>query len=105
MRSSMPIVVRPATIADCDLLHRFSPHFEVERLAPSGFLFPAGGGAGQGGERPGDWEGERSIEFRVVCDEATAEQIADRVMARYAKDYSLVLYLADVQVRRAERFT
>lgn len=32
-----------------DLLHRFSPHFEVERLEPSGFRFPAGGGAGQGG--------------------------------------------------------
>ena len=30
---------------------------------------------------------------------------ADRVMAGYAKDYSLVMYLSDVEVRRAERFT
>lgn len=32
-----------------DLLHRFSPHFEVEQLAPSGFVFHSGGGAANGG--------------------------------------------------------
>ena len=61
-------------------------------------------GGGGSGERAGDWEGERSIEFRVICDEALAGRIADRVMARYANHYSLVLYLTEVGVRRVERF-
>lgn len=78
---------------------------EVREAGALGHTIAEVRGAGQGGERAGDWEGERSIEFRVVCDEVTAGLIADRVMARYAKDYSLVLYLSEVQVRRAERFT
>lgn len=78
---------------------------EVRQAGALGHTIAEVRGAGQGGERSGDWEGERSIEFRVVCDEATAELIADSVMTRYAKDYSLVLYLSDVQVRRGERFT
>ena len=78
---------------------------EVRHAGALGYTIAEVRGAGQAGERAGDWEGERSIEFRVVCDEATAGVIADRVMGRYARDYSLVLYLSDVQVRRAERFT
>ncbi len=33
-----------------ELLHRFHPHFEVERLEPSAFTFPASGGKANGGE-------------------------------------------------------
>ena len=78
---------------------------EVRDAGGLGYTITEVRGGGQGGERAGEWEGERSIEFRVVCDEATAGRIADRVMARYAQDFSLVLYLSDVGVRRAERFT
>ena len=78
---------------------------EVRDAGAVGYTIAEVRGGGHGGERRGEWEGERSIEFRVVCDEVTAARIADRVMARYAKDYSLVMYLSDVGVRRAERFS
>ncbi|MFN0162815.1 MAG: P-II family nitrogen regulator [Burkholderiales bacterium] len=61
-------------------------------------------GGGRAGERSGEWEGERSIEFRVVCDDAIAEHLADRIMREYADNYSLVLYVSEVGVRRGQRF-
>ncbi|MBL8385805.1 MAG: transcriptional regulator [Burkholderiales bacterium] len=77
---------------------------EVRAAGVSGYTIAEVRGGGAGGERAGDWEGERSIEFRVICDQALADRVADRVMRRYAANYALVLYLTDVGVRRAERF-
>ena len=76
----------------------------VREAGGGGYTISEVRGGGGSGERAGDWEGDRSIEFRVICDEALAGRIADRVMARYANHYSLVLYLTDVGVRRVERF-
>ena len=45
---------------------------EVRAAGGFGYTISEVRGGGQGGERAGEWEGERSIEFRVVCDEATA---------------------------------
>ena len=77
---------------------------EVREAGGGGYTISEVRGGGGSGERAGDWEGDRSVEFRVICDEALAGRIADRVMARYATHYSLVLYLTEVGVRRAERF-
>ncbi len=77
---------------------------EVREAGGGGYTISEVRGGGGSGERAGDWEGDRSVEFRVICDEASAGRIADRVMARYATHYSLVLYLTEVGVRRAERF-
>jgi hypothetical protein len=61
-------------------------------------------GGGSGGERAGEWEGERSIEFRVICDAAAAEALAETVMSRYADNFSLALYMSEVGVRRDQRY-
>lgn len=77
---------------------------EARAAGASGYTVADVRGGGASGERPGEWEGERTIEFRVICDEGVANRLADNVMARFAENYSLVLYLADVGVRRAKRF-
>ncbi len=77
---------------------------EVREAGGGGYTISEVRGGGGSGERAGDWEGDRSIEFRVICDEVLAGRIAERVMARYASHYSLVLYLTEVGVRRVERF-
>ena len=77
---------------------------EARAAGASGYTVTEVRGGGAGGERPGEWGGERTIEFRVICDEDVANRLADNAMARFAADYSMVLYLADVAVRRAERF-
>ncbi len=61
-------------------------------------------GANLEGVREGDWEADRTIEMKVICDEAVADAIAEHVMATYAPHYSVVLWFAAVQVLRPERY-
>ncbi len=61
-------------------------------------------GAGREGARDGDWEADRSIELRVICDEAVADTIAAHVLAHYAPNYSVAMHFSQVMVLRPERF-
>ena len=61
-------------------------------------------GAGREGVREGDWEADRTIELRVICDEAVADTIAEHVLATYAPHYSVSMYFSAAAVLRPERF-
>jgi hypothetical protein len=61
-------------------------------------------GAGRHGERPGDWEADRSIEIKVICEQAVADRLAAHILQSYSEDYSLSLYLADVSVFRKDKY-
>jgi nitrogen regulatory protein P-II 2 len=54
--------------------------------------------------REGHWEADRTIEMKVICDEAVADAIAEHVLATYAPHYSVALWFAAVQVLRPERY-
>lgn len=77
---------------------------DVKQIGASGYTISEVRGGGLTGERAGDWEGERSIEVRILCDAPLAERMAEHIMRRYAANFSLVLYVTDAQVVRAERF-
>lgn len=62
-------------------------------------------GGGARGVRAGDWEGGRSVEIQVLCDEPTAQRLVETLLERYSADYALALWVADVQVARPEKFT
>ncbi len=61
-------------------------------------------GANLEGVREGAWEADRTIEMKVICDEAVADAIAEHVLATYAPHYSVALWFAAVQVLRPERY-
>ena len=60
--------------------------------------------AGQEGVREGEWEADRTIELKLICDEAVADRIAEQVLARYATHYGVALHFSEVWVFRPERF-
>jgi len=62
-------------------------------------------GGGTRGERGGDWEGGRSVEIKVLCDERTAQSIVDTLLARYSADYALTLWVTEAAVARPGKFT
>ena len=78
---------------------------EARALGIGGYTVSEVRGGGAHGERAGEWEGERSIEFKVVCDVAGAERLAQMVMERYSPNYALVLYVSEVGVMRAQKFS
>ncbi len=61
-------------------------------------------GASHEGEREGAWEADRTIELKLICDAQVADLIAEHVLARYAPNYSVALYFAEVAVLRPERY-
>jgi nitrogen regulatory protein P-II 2 len=61
-------------------------------------------GASLDGVREGDWEADRTIEMKVICEPAVADALAEHVIATYAPHYAVALYFADVKVLRPDRY-
>lgn len=77
---------------------------DVKRMGAHGYTIYDVRGAGAGGEREGDWEADRTIEMKVICDTAVAERIAEFLLASYGADYGLSMFLADVTVLRPGKY-
>jgi nitrogen regulatory protein P-II 2 len=61
-------------------------------------------GASLEGVRDGDWEADRTIELKLICDAAVADALAEHVIATYAAHYAVALHFADVKVLRPDRY-
>ena len=62
-------------------------------------------GAGRHGSRPGDLGLQsRNVRIEVLCDDARADAIVERLQGQYFADWAIILYLSDVQVLRPHRF-
>jgi len=77
----------------------------LREAGASGYTAGEVRGGGGRGERAGDWEGARSVEIKVLCDEGTAQRLAEALIARYSDDFALALWVADVAVARPAKFT
>lgn len=77
---------------------------DVKQLGAQGYTIYDVRGAGHTGERQGDWEADRTIEMKIVCDSQVADNIARHVLASYGQDFGLTLFFADVAVVRAEKY-
>jgi hypothetical protein len=77
---------------------------EIRRLGASFWTIGEVHGAGREGVRDGDWEADRTIELKVLCEPPVADAIAQRVMAAYAPHYSVALYFSEVGVLRPQRY-
>ena len=77
---------------------------EARALGALGYTVTDVRGGGAHGDHDGEWDADRSIELQLICTDAVAERIAGQVLARYAPNYRVAVYLADVGVFRAERF-
>ena len=61
-------------------------------------------GAGREGVREGDWEADRTIELKLICEPMVADRIAEHVIATYATHYAVAIYFTEVQVLRPDRY-
>ena len=84
--------IERALVADC------------RRMGAHGYTVLDVRGGGAHGDREGAWEADRSIELQVICGADVAERIAAHVLAQYAPNYAVSIYLSDVSVFRAQKF-
>jgi nitrogen regulatory protein P-II 2 len=77
---------------------------DAKRLGAQGYTVYDVRGGSQHATREGQWEADRSIELKIICDEPVATAIAEHVMAQYAANYGVSLFFADVAVIRPQKF-
>ena len=77
---------------------------EIEALGAHGYTVTEARGKGGRGKRDAAWSPQGNIRLEVLCSEATALAISQRLRERYYDNYSMVLYLSDVSVMRPDKF-
>jgi len=77
---------------------------DIKDLGAHGYTIVDVRGGGEHGTRDAEWEGSRSIRMEVVCEDTVAENIVEHVIANYAKNFSLSLYVSEVGVIRKEKY-
>jgi nitrogen regulatory protein P-II 2 len=77
---------------------------DAKRLGAQGYTVLDVRGGSQHATREGQWEADRSIELKIICDDAVAQAIAEYVMAQYAADYGVSLFFTEVAVIRPQKF-
>lgn len=77
---------------------------DAEALGAHGYTVTEAHGKGNRGVRSGSWTASSNIRVEIVCDPATAQAIAQHMQAKYYEDFAMILYLADVEVLRPQKF-
>jgi nitrogen regulatory protein P-II 2 len=76
----------------------------ARQLGALGYTISDVRGGGLRGEREGAWEADRSVELKFVCSVDIADRIAAHLLGQFAPNYAMTIWMADVQVFRAEKF-
>jgi hypothetical protein len=77
---------------------------ELESLGAHGYTVTDARGKGSRGRRDATWGPHANIRVEVLCTAATADAICAALRERYYDNYSMVLFMADVQVLRPDKF-
>jgi nitrogen regulatory protein P-II 2 len=77
---------------------------DAKRLGAQGYTVLDVRGGSAHATHEGQWEADRMVEMKIICDEAVADAIAAHVMQRYAPHYGVSMFFSDVAVIRPEKF-
>ncbi|HOA96080.1 MAG TPA: transcriptional regulator [Quisquiliibacterium sp.] len=77
---------------------------DARRLGAQGYTVHDVRGGGAHGDHDGEWDADRSIQLQLICPDGVADRIAEHVLAHYAPNYRVAVWLAPVEVFRADRY-
>ena len=77
---------------------------DIESLGARGYTITDARGKGSRGRRDATWAPHANIRIDVLCDDDTARAICTALRERYYDNYSMVMYVGDVDVLRPEKF-
>ncbi|WP_309639173.1 P-II family nitrogen regulator [Methylibium sp.] len=77
---------------------------EIEALGARGYTITDARGKGGHGKRDATWAPHANIRLEVLCGADTALAICAALRERYSDNYSMVMYVGDVDVLRPEKF-
>ena len=77
---------------------------DIGILGARGYTITDARGKGGRGKRDATWAPHANIRLEVLCDANTAGTICTALRERYYDNYSMVMYVSDVDVLRPEKF-
>lgn len=77
---------------------------DVERLGARGYTITEARGKGGRGVRDAGWDRSANLRIEVVCDDVTASAIATHLRDHYYEHFAMILFIAEVEVLREEKF-
>ena len=77
---------------------------EIRELGATGFTVTEGRGAGTRGGSRGTDEPGTNVRIEALVPEDVADRIVDHLARHYFQDYSIIAYVADVDVVRTRKF-
>jgi hypothetical protein len=98
------LTIRKLLTVVCEASLERAVAVDLSRLGARGYTITDARGLGAQGERDGLWPPSANIRIEILCDAAVAEVIAFELKNRYYKQYSMVIFIADVQVLRPDKF-
>ena len=76
----------------------------IEKLGAQGYTITDARGKGRRSKRDATWTPHANIRLGVLCDADTALAICTALRERYSDNYSMVMYVGEVDVLRPEKF-
>ena len=100
----MDLTHRTLLTVICEAALEHTLQDELDALGASGYTITDARGKGTHGRREASWAPHANIRLETLCDRDTALAICQRLRERYYDNYSMVLYLSDVEVLRPAKF-
>jgi len=76
----------------------------IKTLGAHGYTITDARGEGSRGVRGGSWVDAANIRIEIVCEGDVAERIAQNLQKDYYSNYAMILFMADIQTMRDEKF-
>ncbi len=77
---------------------------DAKRLGAQGYTVYDVRGGSQNATHEGNWDADRMIEMKIICDAAVADAMASYVIEQYASNYGVRLFFSDIEVIRPQKF-
>ena len=77
---------------------------DAKRLGVQGYTVYDVRGGSQYATHEGNWDADRMIEMKIICDEVVANALASHIISQYASNYGVSLFFSNIDVMRPLKF-
>lgn len=77
---------------------------DAKRLGAQGYTVYDVRGGSQYATHEGNWDADRMIEIKIICEASVADAMASHVIDQYASNYGVSLFFSNIEVIRPQKF-
>ena len=98
------LVIRQLITIICEAALETELTATINAVGATGYTISDARGKGAHGLRDALWPENANIRMEVLCDEALATALLNRLLDKYYENYTLITFVSDVGVLRPDKF-